>query len=122
MKNKVGLISLGCDKNLVDSEYMLGILKKNGYEITNDEKQAEILVINTCGFVQSAKQESIDTILEMGEYKKNGSCKLLITTGCLAQRYKSELLKQMPNRCGIGTGEFYKINDVIIKLLSEGKN
>ncbi len=122
MKNKVGLISLGCDKNLVDSEYMLGILKKNGYEITNDEKQAEILVINTCGFVQSAKQESIDTILEMGEYKKNGSCKLLIATGCLAQRYKSELLKQMPEIDAVlGTGEFYKINDVIIKLLSEGK-
>lgn len=86
MSFKIGLISLGCDKNLVDSEYILGILKKNGYKITNNKYEAEIIIINTCGFIQEAKQESIDTILEMAQLKKIGKCKFLIAAGCLSQR------------------------------------
>lgn len=114
MTIKIGLISLGCDKNLVDSEYMLGILKKKGYIITNDEKQADVIIINTCGFIESAKQESIDTILEMAEFKKYGNCKLLIATGCLAQRYSDELLSEIPELDAVlGTGDFYRIDEII---------
>lgn len=94
-KYKIGLISLGCDKNRVDSEIMLGMLK-NKYEITEDPKEAEIIIVNTCGFIESAKQESIDTILEMADYKKHHNCKLLMATGCLTQRYGEELLALMP--------------------------
>jgi ribosomal protein S12 methylthiotransferase len=89
-------ISLGCDKNLVDSENMLGMLQENGYRITDEAKEADIIVINTCCFIHDAKQESIETILEMAEYKKTGSLKTLIVTGCLAQRYKEEILKEIP--------------------------
>ena len=93
-KFKVGMVSLGCDKNRVDSELILGSINKF-YEITNNPKEAEIIIINTCGFIESAKQESIDTILEMAEYKK-GRCKFLIAMGCLVQRYYNELSKEMP--------------------------
>jgi len=94
-KYKLGLVSLGCDKNRVDSEIMLGMLK-NTYEITEEPKEADIIIVNTCGFIESSKQESIDTILEMAEYKKDHNCKLLMATGCLTQRYGEELLKLMP--------------------------
>ena len=94
-KYKLGLVSLGCDKNRVDSEIMLGMLK-NTYEITEEPKEADIIIVNTCGFIESSKQESIDTILEMAEYKKDYNCKLLMATGCLTQRYGEELLKLMP--------------------------
>lgn len=94
-KYKLGLVSLGCDKNRVDSEIMLGMLK-NTYEITEEPKEADIIIVNTCGFIESSKQESIDTILEMAEYKKEYNCKLLMATGCLTQRYGEELLKLMP--------------------------
>ena len=94
-KYKIGLVSLGCDKNRVDSEIMLGMLK-NRYEITDEPKEADIIIVNTCGFIESAKQESIDTILEMAQYKKEYNCKLLMATGCLTQRYGEELLSIMP--------------------------
>ena len=83
---KIGLVSLGCDKNRIDSENMLAYLQKDGYELTGDPQQAEIIIVNTCGFIDSAKQEAIDTILEMSEYKKD-KCRFLVVTGCLAQRY-----------------------------------
>ena len=93
---KIGFVSLGCSKNLVDTEMMIGIWKENGFEIIQDPKKADIILINTCGFIQSAKEEAINTILEMAEYKKSGKCKYIIATGCLVKRYKSELEKEMP--------------------------
>ena len=94
-KYKVGLVSLGCDKNRIDSEIVLGNLSEN-YEITNEPKKADIIIVNTCGFIESSKQESIDTILEMSEYKTKYNCKVLVATGCLTQRYGKELLELMP--------------------------
>ena len=93
---KLLFISLGCDKNLVDSEVMLGELGKRGYTFTEDETEADIIVINTCCFINDAKEESINTILEMAEYKMSGSCKALIVTGCLAQRYRQEIIDEIP--------------------------
>lgn len=98
---RLGVISLGCPKNLVDSEVILGLLKENQYEITNDLAQAEIVIVNTCGFIESAKQESIDNILEIAQYKNNGSLKYLIVSGCLVQRYSEELLESLPEVDGI---------------------
>ena len=92
---KLGLISLGCPKNLVDSEVMLGIIEKYNIEITNDPEAAEIIIVNTCGFIESAKEEAINTLLEMAEYKKK-RCKYLIVMGCLVQRYYDDLIKLMP--------------------------
>ena len=89
-------ISLGCDKNLVDTEVMLGILAANGHQMTDDETQADIVVVNTCCFIHDAKEESIQSILEMAELKKGGRLKALIVTGCLAQRYQSEILEEIP--------------------------
>ena len=93
---KLLFISLGCDKNLVDTEYMLGILGNEGYAFTDDEQEADIIVINTCCFINDAKEESINTILEMAEYRESGNCKALIVTGCLAQRYQEEIEKEIP--------------------------
>ena len=93
---KLLFISLGCDKNLVDSEVMLGELSAKGYTFTEDETEADIIVVNTCCFINDAKEESINTILEMAEYKKEGSCKALIVTGCLAQRYRQEIIDEIP--------------------------
>lgn len=93
---KVFFISLGCDKNLVDSEEMLGALITQGYEITDDESEAEVIIINTCCFIHDAKEESIQSILEMAEYKKRGVCKALVVTGCLAQRYQREITEEIP--------------------------
>ena len=92
---KVGFISLGCSKNLIDTEVTIGIFKKNKFEIVNDETKAEVIVINTCGFIDSAKEEAINTILEMAQYKNN-KCKYLIVMGCLVQRYYDELIKEIP--------------------------
>ena len=92
----VGFVSLGCSKNLVDTEMMIGIFKNNNFIIVNVPAEADVIVINTCGFIESAKQEAINTILEMAEYKKTGKCKILVATGCLVQRYKEELEKAMP--------------------------
>ena len=93
---KVLLISLGCDKNLVDSEVMLGLLNKAGHQLTNDETEADVVVVNTCAFISDAKEESINTIIEMGELKKTGKLKKLIVAGCLSQRYKDEIMKELP--------------------------
>ena len=92
----VGFVSLGCSKNLVDTEMMIGLFKNNNYDIVNDPKEAEIIIVNTCGFIESAKVEAIDTLLEMAEYKKTARCKYLIATGCLVERYKEELVKEIP--------------------------
>ena len=93
---KLLFVSLGCDKNLVDSEEMLGLLTGNGFEIVDDETEAEAIVVNTCCFINDAKEESVNTILEMAEYKKSGTCKALIVTGCMAQRYKEEITQEIP--------------------------
>ena len=93
---KVLFISLGCDKNLADSEEMLGLLTGKGHEIVDSEEEAEVIVINTCCFIHDAKEESIENILEMAEYKKAGTCKVLIVTGCMAQRYKEEIIEEIP--------------------------
>ena len=93
---KVGFVSLGCSKNLVDTEMCIGLFKKEKFEIVNDPKEAEIIVVNTCGFIESAKQEAINTLLEMAEYKQTANCKYLIAMGCLVQRYKKDLQKAMP--------------------------
>src|SRR5437867_440931 len=103
---KIGLISLGCPKNLVDSEVMLGLARDAGHELTTDAGDAEVLVVNTCAFIDSAKQESIDTILEMARHKKDGACRRLIVTGCLAERYRAELKSQIPEIDAVlGTGQ-----------------
>lgn len=110
-------ISLGCDKNLVDSENMLGILHENGYQITNEEQEADIIIINTCCFINDAKQESINTILEMAEYKKSGKLKALIVTGCLAERYKEEIMNEIPEVDALlGTTSFNEILKVMEKI------
>lgn len=118
---KVGMISLGCDKNRVDSEIILGTMSRE-YQITNDEKEANIIIINTCGFIEKAKQESIDTILEMAKYKENGNCKLLIATGCLTQRYGSELKELIPEiDIMLGVNDYEKINEFIIDYINNDK-
>ena len=112
-KYKVGMVSLGCDKNRVDSEIMLGVMNKE-YEITNDPKKADIIIVNTCGFIEKAKQESIDTILEMANYKTKYNCKLLIATGCLTQRYGKELQELMPEiDIMLGVNDYTKIDKLI---------
>ncbi len=93
---KLAAISLGCEKNLIDTEIMLGLLERNGFDLIYDPQDAEVILINTCGFIESAKQESINTILEMAQYKESGSCRLLVVCGCLAQKYREELLAGMP--------------------------
>ena len=103
---KVGFVSLGCPKNLVDSEVMLGLARHAGHELTPDAADADVLVVNTCAFIDRAKQESIDTILEMAEYKKSGACRRLVVTGCLAERYRETLQREIPEIDAIlGTGE-----------------
>jgi ribosomal protein S12 methylthiotransferase len=111
---KIGLISLGCPKNLVDSEVMLGLAQGHGHELTRDAADADVLVVNTCAFIDNAKQESIDTILEMAEQKKTGRCTKLIVTGCMAERYRDELLEQIPEIDAVlGTGEVPEIVNVL---------
>ena len=92
-------VSLGCDKNLVDSEVMLGLLAEKGYFFTDDEAEADVVVVNTCCFINDAKEESINTILDMAELKKSGQIKALLVTGCLAQRYKEEIQTEIPEVC-----------------------
>ena len=119
MENKkILFISLGCDKNLVDSEVMLGILADRGFEMTDTEVDADIIIINTCCFINDAKEESINTILEMAEYKKTGPCKALIVTGCLAQRYKQEIVDEIPEvDAVIGTSKYDEIFDAVDQAL-----
>ncbi|MBU5635689.1 30S ribosomal protein S12 methylthiotransferase RimO [Geomonas sp. Red69] len=114
IKEKVSLVSLGCPKNLVDAEVMLGYLSKDEYEVTTDEMQADIIVVNTCSFIKEAKQESIDTILDLADRKHDARCKLLIVTGCLPQRYQEELAKELPEvDIFIGTGDYPRIAEIV---------
>lgn len=112
-------ISLGCDKNLVDSEVMLGLLDKKGYKIVDEESEADVIVINTCCFINDAKEESVQTILEMAEYKKEGRLKALIVTGCLAQRYQQEILDEIPEVDAVlGTTSYDKITEAVEEALT----
>src|SRR5439155_7210969 len=107
---KVGMVSLGCPKNLVDSEVMLGILARQGYELTPRAEEADVVIVNTCSFIEPAKQESIETILEMAEHKKSGSAKKLIVAGCLVERYRDQILKEIPEvDAVVGTNELERI-------------
>lgn len=116
---KIGVVSLGCPKNLVDSETMLGLIHEENYEITNDPSEAEIIIVNTCGFIESAKEESINTILQMAEYKKSGSCKYIIVTGCLSQRYAEELFNELPEADAIAGVEVYdEISSIIKRVMN----
>lgn len=116
---KILFISLGCDKNLVDTEVMLGMLASRSYEMTNDEQEADIIVINTCCFIHDAKEESIQNILEMAEYKKNGSAKALIVTGCMAERYRQEILDEIPEVDEVlGTTAYDRILDAVDAALA----
>lgn len=118
---KIGFVSLGCAKNLTDTETMLGLLTEGGYEITADSGEADVLVVNTCAFIDSAKEESIGAILEMAEYKKH-NCELLVVTGCLAQRYKSDIEEQLPEvDIILGTGDYDKIVSVIDAYCDRGE-
>ena len=118
-KTKVGFVNLGCTKNQVDSEIMLGALAANGFELTGNPKKAEVVIINTCGFIEEAKQESINTILEHAKLKRSAACRVLIAAGCLAQRYQGDLLRELPELDGVvGTGEFGRIAGICRDLLS----
>ncbi len=120
MSYSVAFVSLGCDKNLVDSEHMLGILHQGGYTLTGDESEADVLVVNTCCFIEDAKKESIENILEVAKYKHEGRCKALIVTGCMAQRYKQEILDEIPEVDALlGTTSYDQIVDVVNNVLSE---
>ena len=115
---KILCVSLGCDKNLVDTEMMLGLLNRDGHTFTDDENEADIIVINTCCFINDAKEESVNTILEMAELKKTGKCKALIVTGCMAQRYKQEIIDEIPEVDGIlGTSTYDEISNVLKQAL-----
>mgnify|MGYP002512607071 CR=1 FL=1 len=119
---KLLFISLGCDKNLVDSEQMLGLLEKEGHTFTDDETEAEGIIVNTCCFINDAKEESINTILEMAEYRKSGSCKALIVTGCLAQRYHREIQKEIPEVDAVlGTTAYDAVPEILGKVLKGQK-
>ena len=119
---KILFISLGCDKNLVDSEVMLKLLEEKGYQFTDDETEADVIVINTCCFIGDAKEESVNTILEMAEYRKSGSCKALIVTGCLAQRYQKEILDEIEEVDAVlGTASYDAIAEAVEKVLGGQK-
>jgi len=118
----IGFVNLGCSKNQVDSEIMLGSLVTEGFQLTSDPKQADVVIVNTCGFIEEAKEESINTILEHGQLKKTGTCRVLIAAGCLAQRYQGDLLKELPELDAVvGTGEFGKIAEICRDLLAPKK-
>lgn len=117
MGYNIGMVSLGCAKNQTDSETMLGILAERGHRLVADPKAADVIVVNTCGFIESAKQESIDTLLEMAQYK-DGRCKILIAAGCLAERYHNEILQELPEvDAVVGTGDYDKIAEVVEQAL-----
>ena len=119
---KVLFISLGCDKNLADSEDMLGMLVEKGYEITNEEKEAEVIVINTCAFIHDAKEESVNSILEMAQYKETGRLKALLVTGCLAQRYQKEITEEIPEVDAVlGTGSWDELIQALDKVFDGEK-
>ncbi|HPX61378.1 MAG TPA: 30S ribosomal protein S12 methylthiotransferase RimO, partial [Deltaproteobacteria bacterium] len=108
------MVSLGCPKNLVDAEVMLGVLSKQDYEITTDEREADIIIVNTCAFIKEAKQESIDAILDLAERKQDARCRTLIVSGCLPQRYQEELAQELPEvDIFIGTGDYPRIAEIL---------
>ena len=114
----VGVVSLGCAKNQVDTERMLGLLRRSGYEFTPDPQEAEVLIVNTCGFIDPAKEESIDTILEMAQYKERGRCRVLVATGCLTERYRQELAKELPEiDILLGVREYEKLPGLLAEKL-----
>lgn len=122
MCHSIAIISLGCSKNSVDSEQMMGTLKKNEFVLTNKEEEADVIVVNTCGFIDKAKEESINTILEVCEYKKSGRCKVVVVAGCLGERYKEELIAEIPEIDGIiGTGNISQIVEVVNDILKGKK-
>jgi len=115
---KVAVVSLGCSKNLVDAEQMLGLLNLASFDLVEDEEDANVIIVNTCCFIESAKEESIASILEMAEYKKSGNCQILIVSGCMAQRYKEEVIDNIPEvDAVVGTGQYDKIADIIANSL-----
>ena len=119
MATTVGLISLGCSKNRVDSEQTLGFLRDRGYQIVSDPAKAEVIIVNTCGFIQSAKEEAIATLFEMAEYKQSGRCRLLVATGCFAQRYPEAIREEMPEVDAIlGVNEYRKLDDAIREAMT----
>ena len=114
MATTVGLISLGCSKNRVDSEQMLAVLKEHGYQVVSDPSRAEIIIVNTCGFIQSAKEEAISTLFEMAGYKQTGCCRLLVATGCFAQRYPEAIREEMPEVDVImGVNDYQKLEQAL---------
>ena len=116
---KIGFVSLGCPKNLVDSEVMMGLSQEGGHTLTPNPEDADVLVVNTCAFIDSAKEESVNTILELAEFKKHGSCKRLVVTGCLGERYRDELKAQIPEIDAVlGTGDVPQIVGAIEGLQS----
>lgn len=119
---KLYFVSLGCDKNLVDSEKMLAILDHEGYVLTDEPQQADIIIVNTCAFIHDAKQESIETLLELAQYKKSGNCKVLIAAGCLAERYREEIMEEMPELDGIiGTTAYDAVSEVVRQAIQGEK-
>jgi len=113
-KNSVYFVSLGCPKNLVDSQVMLGLLEKDRYQVVPEPEQAEVIIVNTCSFIQASKEESIETILEMAQQKQDGKCKVLVASGCLPQRYSKELEREMPEvDLFIGTGQYHRITELL---------
>lgn len=122
MATTVGLISLGCSKNRVDSEQALGFLRDHGYQIVSDPAKAEVIIVNTCGFIQSAKEEAISTLFEMAEYKESGRCRLLVATGCFAQRYPEAIREEMPEVDVIlGVNEYEKLDRAIGEAMAGAK-
>jgi ribosomal protein S12 methylthiotransferase len=121
VREKVSMVSLGCPKNLVDAEVMLGFLDRSGYEVTTDEKEADIIIVNTCSFIKEAKQESIDAILDLADRKHDGRCNLLVVTGCLPQRYQEELCRELPEvDIFVGTGDYPRIAEIIAEKRKTG--
>jgi len=118
-KMKVGLANLGCSKNQVDAEVMLGFLEKSGFDFTPDQEEAEVIIVNTCGFIEASREESIDTILDLARMKDEGKCRLLLAAGCLTQRYGKELIRDMPELDAvIGTGDLPRIGEICTSLIS----
>ncbi|GIP33141.1 30S ribosomal protein S12 methylthiotransferase RimO [Paenibacillus sp. J2TS4] len=122
MSEKVMVVTLGCEKNMVDSEIMSGLIHERGYSLVEDKEEATVIIVNTCGFIDAAKEESVNTILDMAELKHTANLKALVVSGCLTQRYKEELMQEMPEIDGIvGTGDFVNINDIVDEALAGKK-
>ena len=120
---KLGMVSLGCPKNAVDTELVLGDLQGDDYEITSDQKEADVIIVNTCGFIESSKKESIDAILEMAALKTDGKCKKLVVTGCLSERYSDELLKEIPEIDHmLGVNQYPRLKQILKESDSQKEN